>query len=145
MAKRSKEDFLLKLGNAKKTRTNLRRHTGYRFLISYVFPLATFLLLMAFASSQSGSSFVGTGGIDLSPLHTVEYFVLSTLIFRLLVHLQIKGAFPAAILVAMLVGIIDELFQASVPMRTASIIDVLYDSAGASLILFFKRFPRLLF
>ncbi len=146
MVKRTGEDFALHVGSkkTKATKTNLRKHKGSKFLVSYILPLVLYLVLMVFISSQSKGSFM-TGGLDLSFLHVIEYFVLSTLMLRILIHLGTKDHFIAAVLIALLIGVVDELYQSTVPSRTASMLDILFDGAGASLILFFRRFPRLLF
>ena len=69
--------------------------------------------------------------------HAVEYAIFSFLLARAFKHSQkdnCKKYFRfLAVICAIVYGISDELHQYFIPARTASIIDVLYDSIGAFL------------
>ncbi|MHC4777944.1 MAG: VanZ family protein [Planctomycetota bacterium] len=64
--------------------------------------------------------------------HFVEYGILTALIFRALrARLAWWAAAAAAFLTASLLGSMDELYQSTIPKRTADVFDAVADSAGA--------------
>ena len=72
--------------------------------------------------------------------HLIEYAILAALWFRALcAGRRLPSSTPSALgAFAISVGwaIVDEVHQIFVPTRTASVLDVLFDSIGAALILF---------
>ena len=77
-------------------------------------------------------------GIDLSPIHILEFFILSYLIFRALSREEISlwYIFVLAIASSTTYGITDEIHQLFIPGRHFSIFDILFNFIGSSLILF---------
>lgn len=71
-------------------------------------------------------------------LHIAQYFLLSFLLFRLFKFYDVSKAYLYAILIAIAYGITDEFHQIFVLGRVFSLYDVIADTIGASLVLFFK-------
>lgn len=80
-------------------------------------------------------------GIDMSPIHILEFFILSYLIFRALSRERITlwHAFVLAIIISTLYGITDEIHQLFVPGRHFSVFDILFNFIGSTLILLKMR------
>ena len=115
-----------------------------RLLVFYVLPVLIFLGLIFFTSSQPQFPGISSTGVNLSWLHIPIYFILAYLLLRIFKAVEHRYAFQVAILLAVLVGVADELYQGFVPGRTTSITDLLLDALGSSLVLLFRRFSRLL-
>jgi VanZ family protein len=86
--------------------------------------------------------------IDLAHLivrktgHMVEYAILTALWFRTLSagrRLPFTSSAPLALAISVVWAITDELHQSFVPSRTASAMDVIFDSTGAGLVLLALR------
>ena len=70
--------------------------------------------------------------------HMVEYAILAVLWFRTLYagrRLPFTGSALAALAISVAWAITDELHQSFVPSRNASVLDVIFDSTGALLVL----------
>lgn len=69
--------------------------------------------------------------------HVAEYAILGILLMRALANPDFKfkasEAFAAAVIIAFLYGISDEIHQAFVPGRSADIFDALFDLIGAGI------------
>ncbi|NPV04998.1 MAG: VanZ family protein [Syntrophaceae bacterium] len=79
-------------------------------------------------------------------LHLAEYYILGYLLMRAFTTsgIPLLAASPAAaaIVVGSLYGVSDEIHQAFVPGRVASMMDVLFDTAGVTLAVFTYPFVR---
>ncbi|MFH0798135.1 MAG: VanZ family protein [Candidatus Woesearchaeota archaeon] len=71
--------------------------------------------------------------------HIIEYFFLSFLILRLMLHYKVKNKYMYAILLATLYGVTDEFHQIFVIGRYFSGWDMLANLVGASLILTIRK------
>ncbi len=97
-----------------------------------VFLITLFYLgLIWYLSSLDGRSVSFIQGLD-KPLHLIEYSVLGALLYRCLGEFNLESLFFASF-IACLYGIIDEFHQSFVPGRDASMVDLLFDSAGGLL------------
>jgi len=80
--------------------------------------------------------------------HMIEYAILAALWFRTL-HAGQRRSFSASARLALAISVVwaitDELHQSFVPSRDASVLDVIFDSTGATLCLLLARLrtPRL--
>ena len=96
------------------------------------------ILATLFPWATAGQIELAHGGVrKLS--HLIEYAILAALWFRALYagrRLPSTQSALAALAISVGWAIVDELHQSFVPSRTASSLDVLFDSTGAALILF---------
>jgi len=81
--------------------------------------------------------------------HIVEYFILAVLVFRSLLFykgrtLAVKTIFIICFLFCFLYGVSDEFHQSFIPGREARLRDVLIDSAGIALAIWYikRSFPK---
>ncbi len=89
-----------------------------------------YIILIFVLSSIPGDQLSIPSGMDYI-LHIIEYMVLSFLICYT-VFLRYEGFYPYPVLCfSLAVGIINEIYQIVVPLRTASVMDVLADAVGA--------------
>ena len=113
-------------------------------------PAAAFALGIFYMSSQSNP--LGAGWFDFIPnidklAHTIEYFILASLIcfaLRNAHQMELKRALITGAILAALYGITDEYHQSFIPQRSMDIFDWLADFAGAMAVNFggiFKKKP----
>ena len=104
-------------------------------------PVILYILGIFYISSMPSSVMPGSGGIDMSPLHIAEYFILSSLIYRALEasKLSRKKRILLSILLSVSYGITDEFHQIFVPGRTFDFIDMVFNFIGSSLIVYKTR------
>lgn len=106
--------------------------------IKYWIPVFLYAGLIFYVSSIPGSE-VPTIGIDLSPIHIPEFYILSYLLFRALKtnngDKPLTSAF-LAIIISTMYGILDEIHQLFVSGRIFSIYDILLNLMGSLIILF---------
>jgi len=122
----------------------------YKYFVRYLLPILIWCSIIFYLSSIP---LVGKPvGIRISDklLHTVEYFPLAFLLLRAFYNSRFKiGAYWFGILFTILYGISDEVHQLFVPGRIFSLLDILFDSLGGSMIIIFnyfnKKFRRFLF
>ncbi|MFH0978557.1 MAG: VanZ family protein [Candidatus Woesearchaeota archaeon] len=105
-----------------------------KFLAKW-FPLLAYVLLIFILSSFRLRNSILTEGYGSYVLHIIEFFVLSVLMLRVFYDYSYK--FLLAMTFTVLVGYTDEVHQMIVPGRTASIVDLIFDMIGASLVLIF--------
>lgn len=121
-----------------------------KYFVRYWLPVLLWLGIIFYMSSIT---FVpGKPGLRLSDklLHTIEFFVLSFLLFRAFYNSRWrKAAYWFAILLTILYGISDELHQTFTPGRVFDMYDMLFNSLGACLITVFayinKKLVRIFF
>ena len=101
-------------------------------------PVIVYMLGIFYISSMSSSELPGSDGVDLSPLHIVEYFILSSLIYRAMESRKLvqMERILLSILFAVAYGITDEFHQIFVPGRTFDFIDMIFNLIGSSLIVY---------
>lgn len=99
-------------------------------------PAVLYATLIFFISSIPGPQVPGPAGVDLSPIHIPEFFILSYLIYRALEGNDKTKAIILAILLTTAYGLFDEIHQIFVPGRDFSIFDIIFNFLGSSLILF---------
>ncbi|MCX5776359.1 MAG: VanZ family protein [Candidatus Firestonebacteria bacterium] len=100
-------------------------------------PAAAFALGIFYMSSQS--NLLGAGWFDFIPnidklAHTIEYFILASLIcfaLRNAHQMELKRALITGAILAALYGITDEYHQSFIPQRSMDIFDWLADLTGA--------------
>lgn len=106
--------------------------------IKYWAPVFLYAGLIFYVSSIPGSE-VPSIGIDLSPMHIPEFYILSYLLFRALksdiVNKSLTSAF-LAIIISTMYGILDEIHQLFVPGRIFSVYDIFLNLMGSVIILF---------
>ncbi|MFH1638037.1 MAG: VanZ family protein [Candidatus Woesearchaeota archaeon] len=108
-----------------------------KYFISYIFPVVFYMAFIFYMSSLAGTSMGGPALFNIDKAyHIVEYFVLSLLLLRLMLHHNVKNPYLYAILLASMYGITDEFHQLFVPGRHFNIYDILANVIGASLVLF---------
>jgi len=107
---------------------------GFAF---YWAPVLAYASLIFYLSSIPSSG-LPEWNFDLSILHVPLFFGLSYLILRALPSrgVPLWRLFALSIAVSTLYGVTDELHQLFVPGRTFSLMDMLFDFIGSSLILF---------
>jgi hypothetical protein len=108
--------------------------SGFAF---YWLPVLAYAGLV-FLLSSIPSAGLPKWGFDMSILHVPLFFGLSYLILRALPGrgVPLWRLFALSIAVSTLYGVTDELHQLFVPGRTFSLVDMLFDFIGSSLILF---------
>ena len=110
-----------------------------KYFVRYWLPPILWAVLIFYMSSLSFPS--GKPGIRLSDklMHTIEFFILSFLLFRAFYNSRWKrAAYWFAILLTILYGTSDEIHQTFTPQRVFDIYDVLFNSFGASLVFVFS-------
>ena len=114
-----------------------RRLSGAALLRARWLPVAGYVALIFFLSSQPGLTVPGEFKLRDKIAHCLEYGGLSFLVFR-----AVRDTWPSApaarrLLLAALsvaaLGAVDERFQASVPGRDSSVYDWMADATGATL------------
>ncbi len=104
-------------------------------LFRYIFPLVGWACLMLVVSSMPGNSLPQGGFWQWDKLaHTFEYFVLGMLFYRYVVGVHRVKKDKAFVLVGVcipLFGVLDELHQLLIPLRTCSWQDMVANSLGA--------------
>ncbi len=92
--------------------------------------LVVIVLLMALYFSSSAEAVPGSlQGSRLA--HAFEYAVISLLIFRALYASKVKNAAIYAAVLAVMFGVLDEIYQISVPGRVFEYGDIIANSVGA--------------
>jgi len=136
--------------NARKPGRGIVAHNS-RLLICYWIPPILLMSLIFYLSSLSGLPDFEEFDFAMKKLaHLTVYAVLYLLLFRAFYSTTLHAARPlfnshlAAVVIAVLYAISDEIHQYFVPFRTATIRDVLIDTAGVLLMyLIVRRRPRL--
>lgn len=106
--------------------------------IKYWVPVFLYAGLIFYVSSIPGSD-VPSIGIDLSPIHIPEFYILSYLLFRALRRNGTNKPLTSAILaigISTIYGMLDEIHQLFVPGRIFSVYDIFLNLIGSLIILF---------
>ena len=113
------------------------KNMNLRARIKVWIPVFLYMLLIFYMSSLEAKELPAVQ-IDLSPIHILEFFILSYLVFRAISNEKLKTLhiFILTILISTMYGIIDEMHQLFVPGRYFSIFDIIFNFIGSSLILF---------
>lgn len=78
--------------------------------------------------------------------HVIEYAIFSVLLYRALLNSGVKKvrAMIFSIVICFFYAITDEMHQSFIPLRTARVRDVIFDTIGASLSILFiwKLLPK---
>ena len=108
-------------------------------------PLIVYSLLIFYFSSIPKLSV--PEGIDISYYHFLAYFVLSFLFLRLFSVKNYKHAFILAVISSTVFGLLIEIWQLFLPLRTFSYFDILLNFIGSLSVFVFKseRLKQLLF
>ncbi len=107
--------------------------------------LAASLLVYAviFALSSLPSSRLPSGVPDILP-HAAEYALLAFFLVQVFAAPRRGAALAGALLLAALLGLLDEAHQLLTPGRMFSLLDILYDAIGAGLgLTFFMLYQRI--
>lgn len=97
-----------------------------------------FVYAAIFVLSSLPASRLPAGVPDVIP-HAVEYALLSFFLVQAFTAPRRRQALAASLLLAALLGLLDEAHQLLTPGRVFSLWDVAYDAAGALVGLFFFR------
>lgn len=110
---------------------------NFRVFIKYWLPVILFADLIFYGSSIPEQEIPVTG-LDLSPLHIPEFFILSYLLFRAFSREKISylQILVLSLAISTLYGVTDEIHQLFVPGRNFSFFDMAFNFIGSSLILF---------
>lgn len=112
-----------------------------RYSLLYLLPLLLYASLIIYLSSLSNIPTI-RGIITQEPVpkgswtgdeieHIIEYSILSLLFYRSLKPTKYHNqAFTATIIFAIIFGLFDEIHQHFIPLRTFSILDLLWDFIG---------------
>jgi VanZ family protein len=106
-----------------------KKHFAWATVVSYC-------ALIFIGSSIPGNRIaLGISGID-KLIHTIEYSILSVLLFRSLTvstTIQTESVFWIAVSVSSLYGLSDEVHQIFVPLRQFDVLDIASDASGSIL------------
>jgi len=113
---------------------------SWKFLWNWV-PVIVYAAAIYYMSSIPilGLPGIGPTVIRDKYWHLLEFFVLAGLLLRAFKAYQWRGAYYFAVLFTMLYGGLDEIHQFFVPGRVLSVLDLGFNSAGAALVLIFKK------
>jgi len=115
----------------------------YKTFLKYWTPLIIYASLIFFISSQPQQVVEGfLNGIEVKDkiFHIVEFFILSIFIFRLLEFYQVKHRYIITIIISTMYGVTDEIHQLFVPGKYYSILDIVANFLGSTVILMYHRF-----
>ncbi len=91
-----------------------------------------YIVIIFLLSSIPGDRLYIPSGMDYIA-HIIEYALLSFLV-SYLVFLRYEGFYPYPVIsFSVAVGIVNEIYQIAIPMRTPSVVDVMADLIGAFL------------
>ena len=112
-----------------------KKKTNNHFYL-YWFPVIVWAILIFALSSLSTFPKAVQPALSFDKLaHSIEYAVFSFLLARAFRHSKkdkAKRYFRIlAVICAIVYAVTDELHQSLIPMRTASVVDLIYDSIGA--------------
>jgi VanZ family protein len=113
----------------------------YKKFLIYWLPVILYAVFIFYLSSQSAlvePDFVSQISFKDKIYHIFEYALLSFLILRMLKAYEVKHAYALAIVLATAFGVTDELHQLLVPGRFFSILDMMANFIGSSIILLIR-------
>lgn len=121
---------------AKKTQKNIK------YFVIYWLPFLIWaVVIFSFSSKQvpSASEFFWKDFIVKKTAHIIEYAIMTALLYRgfLSAHIDRKKAGYYSIIFALVYGMTDEFHQLFTPGRTAKLRDVIIDTLGGTLSIYF--------